>query len=354
MRELPPDEQRQTHIHMRGSFLNKGEVVVPGVPQALHELPSDDPANRLGLARWLVNPRNPLSPRVAVNHVWKHLFGAGLVRTVNDFGTRGERPTHPQLLDHLANEYIRRGWSRKALIKYIVTSATYQQSSRHRPELVDVDPNNLLLYRQNRFRIEGEVVRDVKLAASGLLVRVLGGPSVFPPIPPGITDQNYNSEFKWATSVGADRYRRGMYTFFKRTAPHPNLITLDCPESSVACASRNRSNTPLGALVTLNNEVYIEAARALGRRLAAIAAADDQERIHYGFQLCVVRPPSESETAVLMEVLTSSRQCYQSQPEKAGERVGDYAVTDRPDYETASWIAVARVMMNLDEMIVRD
>ncbi|MDC0935744.1 PSD1 and planctomycete cytochrome C domain-containing protein [Pirellulales bacterium] len=354
MRELATDRQRQTHIHLRGSFLNPGEAVSPGVPRVLHELPSGSPANRLGLARWLAAPENPLVPRVAVNHVWKHLFGAGLVPTANDFGVRGERPTHPQLLDYLAGEYLRLGWSRKALIKAIVMSATYQQSSRHRPELVDVDPNNLLLYRQNRFRIEGEIVRDVQLAASGLLAPELGGPSVFPPIPPGITDQNYNSEFKWKTSVGADRYRRGMYTFFKRTAPHPNLITLDCPESSVACASRNRSTTPLGALVTLNNEVYIEAAQALGRRLSAMASADDQQRIRRGFQLCVVRPPSEVEMEVLLDLLTSTRQRYRSRSEKASQRVGNYAVANTPNFETASWIAIARVMMNLDEMIVRD
>ena len=354
MRELPADQQRQAHIHLRGSFLNKGEAVTPGFPRALHGLPSDNPANRLDLAHWLVDSQNPLAPRVAVNHLWKNLFGAGLVRTVNDFGSRGARPTHPQLLDHLAGEYIRRGWSRKALIKYIVMSATYRQSSRHRQELVDLDANNLLLYRQNRFRIEGEVVRDVQLAASGLLASVMGGPSVFPPIPAGITDQNYNSEFKWETSVATDRYRRGMYTFFKRTAPHPNLMTFDCPESSVACASRNRSNTPLGALVILNNEVYIEAAQALGQRLAGMVSVGDQQRIRLGFQLCLVRPPTEAEMAVLLEVLGASRQWYQSRPEEAGQRIENHAAHGQPDYETASWTAVARVIMNLDEMIVRD
>ena len=354
MRELPTEGQRQTHIHLRGSFLNPGEAVSPGVPGVLPGLPPESSANRLGLARWLVGPENPLAPRVAVNHVWKHLFGAGLVPTSNDFGIRGERPTYPQLLDYLAGEYLRVGWSRKALIKTIVMSATYQQSSRHRPELVDVDANNLLLYRQNRFRVEGEIVRDVQLAASGLLAPALGGPSVFPPIPPGITDQNYNSEFKWQTSSGANRYRRGMYTFFKRTAPHPNLITFDCPDSSVACANRNRSNTPLGALATLNNEVYAEAAQALGRRLIAMAQADDKLRIRRGFQLCLVRPPSAAEMEVLLELLTSTRQWYQSRSEEAVQRIGNYAVADIPDSETASWIAVARVMMNLDEMIVRD
>ena len=354
MRELPGDQRRKTHIHLRGSFLNQGEAVSPGVPQALHKLPSGSPANRLALARWLVAVENPLAPRVAVNHVWKHLFGAGLVPTAGDFGVRGERPSHPELLDHLADELIHRGWSRKALIKYIVLSATYQQSSRHRPELVDIDPNNRLLYRQNRFRSDGEIVRDVQLAASGLLVRDLGGPSVYPPIPPGITDQNYNSAFKWETSEGDNRYRRGMYTFFKRTAPHPNLTTFDCPESNVTCVGRNRSNTPLGALITLNNEVYIEAAQALGRRLASNESADDRERIRHGFQLCIVRPPTDAEVELLLEVLQSSRQWYRSRSEAAVERVGNYAADGSLDFDAASWIAVARVLLNLDEMIVRD
>ncbi len=260
-------EPRTTHVLHRGDFLQPSHAVQPDALSALPKLQArqedSDSPDRLDLARWLVSGNNPLPARVAVNHLWSQLFGEGLVRTMNDFGIRGESPTHPRLLDWLARSLIENHWSRKQLIRTIALSSTYRQSSRHRPQLADVDATNRLLHRQNRFRVEAEIIRDVTLAASGLLSGRIGGPSVFPPIPPSITDLTYNSSFKWETSEGEDRYRRGLYTFFKRTAPHPNLTTFDCPSSNVTTVRRQRSNTPIGVLVLLNNEVYAEAARAM-------------------------------------------------------------------------------------------
>ena len=198
------------------------------------------------------------------------------------------------LFDWLAGKYIELGWSRKRIIREIVMSATYRQSSRHRPEMAEIDPTNQLLHRQNRFRLEAEAVRDSCLSVAGLLSDKVGGPSVFPPIPSGVTDLNYNSSFKWNTSQGEDRYRRGMYTYFKRTAPHPNLTTLDCPDSNVTCVKRDRSNTPLAALITLNNAVFHEAAQALAGRAAGYAADSDRERLVYILRGCVADRPKNT------------------------------------------------------------
>ena len=206
-----------------------------------------------------------------VNQLWSHLFGRGIVRTLNDFGVRGERPTHPELLDWLAGELESRGWSRKEMIRLIVTSATYRQSSAVRAEYVESDPLNDTFHRQNRYRVEAEIVRDLALSVAGLLSDKLGGPSVFPPMPADIAELSYANNFKWNESQGEDRYRRGMYTFFKRTAPHPNLMTFDCPDANTTCVERRTSNTPLQALTTLNNETFIEAAQAMARRALQLA-----------------------------------------------------------------------------------
>ena len=347
---------RETHVLERGDFLRPGELVVAATPEVLRAtLPHSDSTgrSRLELARWIVSPDNPLTPRVVVNHVWKHLFGYGLVRTMNDFGVRGELPSHPGLLDHLASRFAQDGWSRKSLIKYILMSETYQQSSRFRPELAEIDPTNRLLYRQNRFRVEAEILRDACLAVSGLLSKQVGGPSAFPPIPPSITDLTYNSSFKWKTSTGKDRYRRGMYTYFKRTAPHPNLITFDCPDSNVTNVSRNRSNTPIGALTMLNNQVFAEAAQAFGSRLSAMEAADD-ERLSMAFREAVARPPSDTELQELVRLLDKNRSWYAEHHDQADEFVGNYTAEGIPIDETASWIGCARVLLNLDEFITRE
>jgi hypothetical protein len=314
-------DPRVTKLFHRGEFLQPKQEVKPGTLASLHPLkPRGETPDRLDLALWIVDPANPLTARVMVNQIWSHLFGQGLVRTSNDFGVRGERPSHPELLDWLATEYLRLGWSRKALIRRIVTSEAYGRSSIHRPELADRDPRNDLLYRQNRFRVEGEIVRDLALAVSGLLSKKVGGPSVFPPMPADIAALSYAGNFKWKNSEGEDRYRRGMYTYFKRTSPYPHLMNFDCPDSNTTCVQRRTSNTPLQALSMLNNEVFVEAAAALGKRLASMP-----DGLSGGFRLCVARNPSEVEVSKLKALL-----------------------------EAGGWTAVARVLLNLDEFITRE
>jgi hypothetical protein len=303
--------------------------------------------DRLDLARWLVEPNNPVTPRVAVNQVWGHLFGYGLVRTPEDFGIRGEAPSHPDLLDWLAHHFVEDGkWSRKELIRLIVNSSTYRQSSVHRPEFAQLDPNNKLLHRQNRFRVEAEIVRDLNLAVAGLLSDKVGGPSVFPPLPSGITNLSYANSFKWNLSKGEDRYRRGLYTFFKRTSPHPNLLTFDCPDSNVACVKRNRSNTPLAALVTLNNSTFTEAAKALAKRILTYAEKNDRNRIAHGFRLCVSRAPTSHEETAFENLLAESRSWYADHHDDAK------AIADDP--ETAAWTATCRILLNMDEFLTRE
>ncbi len=359
-------DRRTTHVFRRGEFKDPEEAVEPGtfasLPPVEHR---DGMGDRLDLARWLVSGENPLPPRVIVNHLWANLFGEGIVSTVNDFGVRGERPTHPELLDWLAAELIRQGWSRKALIKTVALSSTYRQSSAHRPELADIDPKNTLLYRQNRFRVEAEIVRDITLAASGLLSEKVGGPSVFPPIPDGVADLNYNSAFKWKVSPGEDRYRRGMYTYFKRTAPHPTLMTFDCPDSNVTCVQRSRSNTPLAALITLNNDTFAEAAKAFATRVTTEEEAEgDADRLERAFQLALARPPEAWERDRLLSLLEESRAWYRQNPDDALKLAANVtstearAPTEKPgketeSAETAAWIATVRIILNLDEFITR-
>jgi len=337
---------RTTHFLDRGEFKQPKAKVTPGTPGTLPPVKHrTDTGDRLDLARWLIDDRNPLTPRVTVNHLWANLFGTGLVRTPNDFGVRGEAPTHPKLIDWLAGELIQRKWSRKAMIKLIVTSATYRQSSLHRPELRERDPDNKLLHRQNRFRVEAEIIRDLHLAASGLLTDKIGGPSVFPPLPTGVAALSYANNLKWNTSKNEDRYRRGMYTFFKRTSPHPNLTTFDCPDSNVTCVKRGRSNTPLAALATLNNTVFAEAAKAMAKRVIK-EKSGDADRIERCFRLCVARPPTSDEHTAFAGLLKSAREYYRShEPE---------AKTYNGDPEASAWAATARIMLNMDEFITRD
>lgn len=368
-------DPRKTFVLKRGEFLEP-LLDLEAVPAGFATLPPLKPreasgtADRLDLARWLVAPDNPLTPRVTVNHVWRLLFGAGLDRTPSDFGVRGEKPTHPELLDWLAAEFIglptgdsatgaastpaTPAWSRKALIKRIVMSATYKQSSRHRPELNEVDPQNLYLARQNRLRAEGEIVRDISLDAAGLLSRKIGGPSVYPPLPPGIAELSYAGNFKWTASTGPDRYRRGMYTFFKRTAPHPNLTTFDCPDANLTCVERRASNTPLQALTTLNNDTFAEASRGLAKRLLTSSATDDRTRLTSGFRVGLARPPRDTELDELAKLLAASRDWYRARPEDASKLVGADAVPGAVAYENAAWITVSRVLINLDEFITRE
>ncbi len=348
---------RTTKVLRRGDFLQPQGEVHPDTPAVLPPIVSRNPKqqpDRLDLANWLMNPNNPLTGRVLVNQVWQHLFGKGLISTMNDFGVRGEQPTHPELLDHLAVKYRELGWSRKGLIRYIVLSAAYRQSSRHRPELSEVDPQNKWLHRQNRFRVEAETIRDIFLAASGLLSEKIGGPSVFPPMPADVAALSYANNFKWNTSKGEDKYRRGMYTFFKRTAPHPTLTTFDCPDANTTTVERSTSNTPLMALATLNNLVFVESAQALARRVLSEALPDDQARLTQAFRYCVARPPGEKELSAYQNLLSTSREYYQTQPDAAKKLIGSEAPKNTPPEETAAWVATLRIMMNMDEFVTRE
>lgn len=345
---------RETHVHVRGNFMDKGLKVEPGTPSILPPLVTrTDKADRLDLARWLFDPANPLTARVAVNDVWQNLFGRGLVPTVDDFGTRGDKPSHPELLDWLASEYPRRHWSRKAMIKLIVMSNTYRQSSRTRTELEEVDPLNLLLSRQNRLRLEAESVRDAYLAASGLLTRKIGGPSIRPPLPQDIAALGYANSVKWAESKGEDKYRRGLYIFFQRTVPYPMLMTFDAPDSNLACTRRERSNTPLQALTLLNDPVFYECAQALGTRMAEVPTSDVQEKIRAGFEMCLSREPNKAEAKRLRELYEQQAKLLEANPENARKILGlKEAAAD--EVSKATLVAMGRVMLNLDEFITRE
>jgi len=364
---------RKTFVLRRGEFLEPvadAEVNPSGFGSLMPLIPrgAGGIGDRLDLARWLVSQENPITPRVAVNHVWRTLFGMGIVKTANDFGVRGESPSHPELLDWLARDFIGlntddrvsvakqdRAWSRKSLIKRIVMSATYRQSSHRREDLLAIDPQNRLLACQNRLRVEGEIIRDVSLDSAGLLVRKIGGPSVFPSLPPGIAELSYAGNFKWTLSNDTDRYRRGMYTFFKRTAPHPNLITFDCPDANLTCVDRNKSNTPLQALVALNNESFVEGAQAFTKRiLSSATTAEPKYRLEFAFRICLARPPSDRELKVLDELLESSRHWYADHVEEARTLVGKKPAPSTDVHENAAWIATLRVLMNLDEFFTRE
>jgi hypothetical protein len=354
---------RKTHVHIRGDFLRPGDEVQPGTLGVLHALHArGDKPDRLDLAQWLIDPANPLTARVAVNHVWKDLFGRALVGSVDDFGTRGEKPSHPELLDWLAIAFSAPrsdaagaglGWSRKALIKLIVTSATYRQSSKARPELAERDPNNVLLGRQNRFRLEAEAVRDLYLAASGMLNPAIGGPSIRPQLPADIAALGYANSVKWQESKGGEQYRRGLYIFFQRTVPYPMLMTFDAPDSNTSCARRERSNTPLQALTLLNDPVFFECAQALGKHVAqGPAAASTDDRIRRAFETCLSRQPNDAELNRLRQFHARQLELLKQNPESSARIVGESDAGDLE--EKAVFAALCRVIMNLDEFVTRE
>jgi mono/diheme cytochrome c family protein len=348
--ERPPENPRPTFLHRRGEFLQPTERVEPGVLSVLPPLPPELPRNRLGLARWLVAPDNPLVGRVTMNRQWAGFFGRGIVRTTQDFGYQGEPPTHPELLDWLTLEFVRQGWSLKKMHRLIVTSATYRQSSRVTPELLAKDPDNRLLARGPRVRLEAEVIRDAALRASGLLSEKLGGPSVFPPQPAGVTTEGAYGQLAWNVSPGEDRYRRGLYTFSKRTAPYAMFTTFDGPSGEVCVARREVSNTPLQALTLLNDPVFTEAAQALGRLMAA-RPGTVEERIEYLFRRCLTRAPQADERSLLVQFYeTQKRRCLNKELDAAAlAGKGDGDVNER-----AAWTALARTLLTLDETIVKE
>ncbi|MFT7639685.1 MAG: hypothetical protein ACI9G1_001422 [Pirellulaceae bacterium] len=339
IRELP--KPLDNYVHVRGDFLRPGEPVAAGVPSVLPPLPvSESRRTRLDLANWLTRHDNPLTARVRVNRIWMRLFGSGLVATENDFGTQGTLPSHPRLLDWLSAKYIESGWSTKSLIREIVTSATYRQSSELRTDLEASDPTNYWLGRQNRIRVEAEIVRDIALGASGELSHKIGGKSVFPPQPAGVYAFTQRAK-TWTTSTGEDRYRRGMYTFFYRSAPHPMLTTFDVPKFNTTCTRRDRSDTPLQSLTVANSESMFE----LAGKLAEVTRSDetsqsDESRLHNMFRRCFSRAPSPAEVNVLNKYLNKVRSLKSHKDEAANEKF--------------AWTATARVVMNLDEFITRE
>jgi len=320
------------------------------VPAVLPPTEVEQP-NRLDLARWLVDPQHPLTARVTVNRIWQRYFGRGLVETENDFGVQGTPPTHPQLLDGLASEFIREGWSLKALHRLIVTSHTYRQSSHRRPEVETVDPQNKLLGRQLRLRLEAETIRDVALAVSGLLSHKLGGPPVHPPQPEGVYVLTQSAK-PWPEEKGEDRYRRGLYTRFWRSLPHPMMPTFDAPDANTSCTRRVRSNTPLQALTLANDRTFVELAQGLAGRVLRDGPDYDAGRIRELFRLALSRVPSDDEAGRLEQFLGEQRERYAADDSAAA------ALTSLPTEgvapaEAAAWTATARVVLNLDEVITR-
>jgi len=354
MQELPQSKRRKTRLLVKGNFLNPGLEVQANVPQSLHAMPARQDMNRLGLARWLMDKENPLTARVTVNRIWSRMFGIGLVETEEDFGTQGELPSHPQLLDWLAIEFRdTHRWSGKELRKTIVMSATYRQSSQVTPEGFKRDPRNRLLSRGPRFRLEAEMIRDQALAVSGLLGRKLYGPSVMPHQPDGVWRTVYNSG-RWVTSKGEDRYRRGLYTFARRTTPYPSFLLLDAGSGEVCLPRRIRTNTVTAALVTLNDPVYTEAAQALARRVIGEAKGDASRRAAFAWRLVTGRPPLPAETDRIVRLFQAQLDHYQ-QHEDAAVKTATIPLGALPAEmdaaEVAAWTVVASVLLNLDETL---
>jgi mono/diheme cytochrome c family protein len=343
---------RATNVMIRGDFLRKGVEVKPGTPAVL---PKATGATRLELARWLVSAENPLTARVTANWVWAKFFGRGLVSTPEDFGIQGAKPSHPDLLDWLAHALRDGGWSLKKFHKLIVTSATYKQSSAVSAEALKRDPLNVLLARQQRMRLEAELMRDSALAASGLLNRAVGGPSIRPPQPPGISELTYANSAKWVESTGPERYKRGLYIWFQRTSPYPLLTTFDAPDSNVCTARRERSNTPLQALTLLNDSVFVEAAQALAKRVQLDATAKtDDERVSRAFRHALGRAPVPAETERLAKLLAQFRKLAEADPKEAAKLPGPHAQPGVPATEAAAWVALCRALLNLDEFVTRE
>lgn len=355
LRELPEAERRTTRVLLRGNFLTPGDEVTPEVPAAFHPFPADAPRNRLGLAQWLVSRENPLTARVMVNRFWDQFFGIGLVETSEDFGVQGELPTHPELLDWLAVHFMDSGWRFKELCRTIVTSATYRQSSRITPSLLERDPYNRLLARGPRFRLEAEIVRDQALAVAGLLSPKMYGPSVMPYQPEGVWQVVYSGS-QWKTSPGEDAYRRGLYTFWRRTAPYPSMVTFDAPSREVCEVKRVRTNTPLQALVTLNDPAYIEAAQGLARRVLQFSATSLQAQIDYAFRSVLARPPKPQESKELAGLIALEAERYRNAPDAAAALAGTGQHSDSTEMDAAmlaAWTVAANVLLNLDETLTK-
>ncbi len=353
MQDLDPP--RPTYVLRRGQYDQRGEEVTAAVPEVLAPTPAGAPANRLGLAQWLTSPEHPLTARVAVNRWWEMLFGLGLVETVEDFGIQGAQPSHPELLDWLATELVRTGWDQRAILRMIVLSATYRQSSRVTSELLERDPRNQLLARGPRYRLPAESVRDNALVVSGLLAERIGGPSVKPYQPEGLwEDVSVERREKYTPDAGEGLYRRSMYTFWKRTCPPPGMSTFDAPDRETCVIRRARTNTPLQALELMNDPTYVEAARKLAERVLA-AAADDDGRLQHAARLVLCRGLQSAELDVFRDVLRKARARFAADPAEAERLLKIGAASPAqpvaPPSELAAWTAVMSVLLNLDEAI---
>jgi hypothetical protein len=354
-------EPRTTHLLFRGEYDKPREQVEPDVPAILPPFPLEEPRNRLGLARWLTAPEHPLTGRVVVNRFWQSLFGTGLVESAEDFGHQSDWPSHPELLDWLALEFVENGWNVKEIIRLMVTSATYRQDSSSSPELHQRDPQNRLLARGPRQRLTAEMLRDQALAASGLLHEKVGGPPVYPYQPPNlyrgiVVDANYPGT-QYIDSEGPDLYRRSLYTFWKRTVPHPTLATFDAPDREFCVARRLKTNTPLQALALMNDTIQLEAARKLAERLLTGGGNSSSERIQFAFALLTARRPAPDELSWLQSYLEKRLSHYRTTPE-AAEAFLDVGESKRDEnldpIELAAYANLASLLLNLDESLHRN
>ncbi len=359
MMEDNNEKPRMTYLLKRGQYdqPQEDEVIPPGVPSALPPLPTGAREDRLGLAEWLTQPNHPLTARVAVNRYWNLFFGRGLVSTIGDFGSQGAWPSHPELLDALAVEFVRSGWDVKHLVRQLVTSATYRQSAAISSNMQVKDPKNTLLARSPRFRLQGEFVRDQALALSGLLVHHLGGPGVKPYQPPNIWNEvSLNGGLRYKQDNGRKLYRRSMYTFWKRSAPMPNMMIFDAPTREKCALDRPRTNTPLQALVTLNDPQFVEAARVWATRLLGEGIASDEKRIHHAAQQAMARKATSREVDILTNILNGQRETFRAHPDQAKEllSVGEFPVDESLDAaDLAAWTIVMQMVLNLDETLTR-
>jgi hypothetical protein len=344
-------EHPSTFIRMRGAYVSKGEEVSADVPAFLGGLPAGAPPNRLGFAKWLVSRDNPLTARVTVNHYWDSIFGRGIVETTEDFGTQGFAPSHPELLDWLAVEFMESGWDVKAIQRLIVTSSTYRQSSSVNKALLERDPTNALLARGPRFRVEAEMVRDIALSASGLLSAKMFGPPVMPYQPDNLWGAFPGSRGRpdeWVVSNGEDRYRRGLYTFVRRSVRYPSLTVFDAPSREFCTSRRSHSNTPLQALTTLNDPAFFEAAQAMARRIEQEGGTTATSRATFAFRLVTARKPRAQELDSLLTGFEQDKRHFEQNPKDA-ERVAGKA-----DAELAAWTMFSNIVLNLDEAITKE
>jgi len=354
LRERSNDRRRVTKLQHRGNYLDLGEEVKPGIPSAF-KVGNQQVNNRLELAQWIVSKDNPLTARVTVNRYWEQLFGTGLVATAEEFGSQGDLPSHAELLDWLAVDFVESGWNMKQLLRTLLMSAAYRQSARVSKASWQFDPDNRLLARGPRFRLPAETIRDQALAVAGILSSKMNGPPVKPPQPSLGLSAAFGSSTDWAPSAGDDRYRRGIYTTWRRSNPYPSMSAFDAPNREVCTLRRVRTNTPLQALVTLNDPVYIEAAQALGRNM--FRAADTNEgRIEYGLKVALCRPIDSDEIQVLQKLLDKATAIFKLQPEAANRMATDPLGTlseGMDPAEMAAWTVVANSILNLDEFLMR-